>query len=346
MIIILNCGTPRSSPRGTRRPPVEGERHDYDRGRQRGRLNMGITAPTAPSDALSDRYPTPFLTILFSLRRRRSVPEDLFYAYWRDVHCQISARLPGMHQLWIHFLDYEHGRAWPQVPGIARELDEADRFEGVPEPVFLTEEDVNRFGAAMSPLMNDELNIFEETIGYQALGANSRTVLDRLPDPAPDLPENALRFLIFIKQAEGVDSEGFRLFMTDRLAPAWAGAPELLKLRMHLFEPYMNEDLLMDAQELSHYKAPKKQYQACLEVVFADALAVRRFAASPAWLADEQRAHIREQHAFEVVRRYTMRYGGQMTVTGLRGAAEAELIHRVGAINQLAPDVVDLLGGY
>ena len=30
--------------------------------------------------AEEDRYPTPFLTLLFALRRRRSVPEDVFFA--------------------------------------------------------------------------------------------------------------------------------------------------------------------------------------------------------------------------------------------------------------------------
>ena len=168
-------------------------------------------------------------------------------------------------------------------------------------------------------------------------------MVDRLPDPAPDLAEPVLRFLVFCKQADHIDSDAFRGFVLDRLAPAWAQSPELRKLRLHLFEPYVNEDLLMDARDLSHYKAPEKQYQACLEVVFDDALALRRFAASDRWLADEQRAHMREQHAFEVTRRYTMRFGGQITTTGLRGSAEAELIHRVGAINQFGADVVDLL---
>src|ERR1700728_2028789 len=111
---------------------------------------MSATEDVAVNVSLAERYPTPFLTILFTLRRRRAVPEDLFYAYWRDVHCQISSRLPGMHQLWIHFLDHERGRAWPQVAGIGGDRDEADRFEGVPEPVFLTEAALNRFGAAMT----------------------------------------------------------------------------------------------------------------------------------------------------------------------------------------------------
>jgi hypothetical protein len=306
---------------------------------------MSVVLPlTAEERGLAERYPPTFLTFLFTLRRRRSVPPDLFYAYWRDAHCQISARLPGIHSLWIHFLDYEGGRIWPAIDGIARELADEDRFEGVPEPTFISEEDFGRFGAAMTPLMNDEVNIFEEIIGYQAVGENSRTFVDRLSDPAPDADEGALRLMVFCKQADGIPVEQFRSFMVERLAPTWAHAEEVLKLRLHLFEPYVNQNLIMDAQDVRRDKAPAKQYQGCFEIVFADAIGMRRFAASAAWLDDEQRSHMREQHPFLVRRRYSMRYNGTMTLTGLRTAAVAEQIRRIGALNQLAPDVVELMG--
>jgi hypothetical protein len=294
---------------------------------------------------LQDRYPTPHLTFLYTLRRRAAIPPDLFYSYWRDTHCQVSARLPGQHSLWIHFLDFERGRLWPEVPGVGHELAPEDRFDGVPEPVFLAEDDITAFARAMEPLEDDEVNIFEETIGYRALGDNSRTYLDRLPDPAPVFDEGVLRFLLFCKQADGVDAGSFRAFMRERLIPAWASSEELLKLRMHLLEPYVNGQLLMDSTGVSHDKPADKQYQACLEVVFPDALALCRFAASPAWLPDEQRAFIREQHPFLVWRRYCMRYRGELTLTGRRTAAVAEQILRVGALNQVGPAVTSLLDG-
>lgn len=306
---------------------------------------MSVLLPAGVAEQeLAERYPTPFLTFIYTLRRRRSIPPDLFYGYWRDAHCQISARLPGQHSLWIHFLDFERGGLWPLIPGVGRDLAPADRFDGVPEPVFLTEADVARFAQAMAPLVDDEVNIFEETIGYRALGANSRSFVDRLANPAPDFDEGVLRFLVFCKQSEAIGSDEFRAFMQDRLAPTWAHAPEVLKLRLHLLEPYINEDLLMDASDVSHYKAPDRQYQACFEIVFADALQMRQFAASSAWQADEQRAHVREQHAFQVVRRYSMRYHGELTLTGRRTSAVAEQIRRIGAVNQIQPNVLALLG--
>ena len=243
------------------------------------------------------------MTILFALRRKRSVPEDLFYAYWRDAHCQISSRLPGQYHLWTHRLDYDLGQAWPRIPGVERHLPEEDRFEGVPEPVFLTEADLKTFLPKMSPLMNDEYNLFEETIGYRALGDHSRVFVDRFADPAPVFDEGGLRLLVFCKQVESLSTDEFRSFMFDRLAATWSQAGEVLKLRMHLFEPHVNEDVLIGGERLSHYKAPEKQYQAAFEIVFDDALAMHRFATSGHWLADEQAAHMRAQHAFRVTRR-------------------------------------------
>lgn len=294
---------------------------------------------------LARRYPTPYLTLLYTLRRRRAIPPGLFYGYWRDTHCQVSSRLPGQHSLWIHFLDYELGRLWPTVSGIDRDLADADRFDGVPEPVYVSEEGVAQFLEAMKPLEDDEGNIFEETIGYRAIGDNSRTFVDRLADPAPVLDEGVLRFLVFCKQASDVTVEEFRGFMREELAPRWAQAEQVLKLRLHLLETYDNEGLLMESGDVNHIKAPEKQYQACFEIVFADAVQMRQFEASPEWMAAEQRAHVCAQHPFRVTRRYCMRHLGELTLTGRRTAAVAEQILHVGAINQLSPAVNNLIDG-
>jgi hypothetical protein len=309
-------------------------------------MNATLPAPVGP-DELAERDPAVFLTMVISLRRLRSVPQDLFFEYWRDAHVQIASRLPGIHSLFINWLDYDGGAVWPRVDGVGHQCPEEDRFEGVPEPSFLTEEDLGRFGAAMSPLMDDEVNLFEEQIGYSSVGRNSRTSVDRLADPAPNGDEGVLRLFVFFQQADGVATDAFRAFMDERFAPAVAANDEVLKLRSHLFEPYVNEEVFLAGRSVSHYKAPEKQYQACLEIVFADALGLRRFAASDAWLStvDGLRENVRAQHAFRVTRRYCMRYNGRMTVAGLRTAPVADQIRRLGALNQLRPDVVELMGG-
>ena len=305
---------------------------------------IGVLPREVADGELAERYPTPHLTFLYTLRRRRAIDPDLFYAYWRDTHCQVSARLPGQHSLWIHMLDFERGGLWPGVPGVDRTLAPEDRFDGVPEVVFLSPEDIETFGVAMAPLEGDEVNIFEETIAYRALGEYSLTLVDRLADPAPDVDEGVLRFLVFCQRATEIDEQTFRGWLREQLGPRWAACEEVLKFRLHLLETYADDNLLMDSGGVSHTKPPAKQYQACFEIVFADALALRRFAAGPAWSPEEQRHHMRAQHPFLVRRRHCMRYHGQLTLTGLRTAAVAEQIHRVGALNQTSAEILDLIG--
>ena len=306
---------------------------------------IGVRPREVADGELAERYPTPHLTFLYTLRRRRAISPDLFYAYWRDTHCQVSARLPGQHSLWIHLLDYERGGLWPRVPGIDRALAPEDRFDGVPEVVFLAPEDVEAFGVAMAPLESDEVNIFEETIAYRSRGDRSLTLVDRLSDPAPDLDEGVLRLLVFCQRSTEIDQETFGEWLREELGPRWAADEDVLKFRLHLFEPYADDNLLMDSGGVSHAKPAAKQYQACFEIVFADALALRRFAAGQAFSSEEQSRHMRAQHPFLVWRRHCMRYHGRLTLTGLRTAAVAEQIHRVGALNQTSAEVLGLIGG-
>ena len=309
-------------------------------------MSAVLERPVGPEE-LDRRYPRAYLTMINPLRRRRSVSPDVFYAYWRDAHVQIASRLPGIHSLWINWLDYDGGQIWPAVPGVESHLPEEDRFDGVPEPTFLTAADLDRFGGAMAPLMDDEANIFEETIGYRSLGENSRTFVDRLADPAPNGDEDVLRLLVFAQARDRGAIADFRALMVDQFGPVLSADPRVLKLRTHLFEPYENADVFLDARGLSHSKAPEKQYQGCFEIVFADPLELARFVRDDAWasLAAELRRHVRGLHAFQVTRRYCMRWNGDLTLAGLRTAAVAEQIKQLGALNQLDPSVIALLAG-
>lgn len=279
------------------------------------------------------------------LRRRRSVPLELFYAYWRDAHAQIAARLPGIYDLRIHQVAFEEAGRWPRIAGVGHELAEEDCFEGVPEPSFRTQEDLKRFLSHMGPLMDDEANLFEETIGYRSMGANARTLVDRLAPASPDGDPGLTRHLVFVKAATGLSTDVFREYLGEVLAPALAADPRVLKLRLHRFEPYDNEVVALDAASVSHHKAPDKQYQAAYEIAFANALDLARFAAGPAWIQTEegQRAHLREAHPFRILRSYHLKEGGELTLAGLRTPAVAEQIIRLGALNQLRPDVARLI---
>src|SRR5713101_1109155 len=167
-----------------------------------------------------------FLTMIITLRRRPAIAPDLFFDYWVNAHAgQIASRLPGIHNLRLHELSYDTGLLWPRVPGVEFFLPEEDRFDGIPEPVFASEEGLQQFLGAMAPLMEDEANIFEETIAYQSVGGNSTTLVDRTDSGG----NGVLRYLVFLK-ARG-DVEAFRMFLTEQLAPAFAAAEQVLMLR-------------------------------------------------------------------------------------------------------------------
>jgi hypothetical protein len=286
-----------------------------------------------------------FLTLVITLRRRRAIPLDLFYAYWVNAHAaQIAARLPGIHDLWLHEISYEDGLIWPRAAGVGWELAEEHRFEGIPEPAFLNEEGVGEFLGANAPLMDDEANVFEETIAYSSLGDNSSTLVDRT-DARGDV--GLLKFMLFLQTRTGVSADGFREFIGGTFAPALASSEYVLKVRRHLFEPYTDDYGGMDARGLSHAKAPDKQYQAMVEISFANALELGKLTRSDTWtkLAAALPEHVSDCHAFGVSVTHRLRRDGDLTLDGLRTPMVADLIRRVGAATQLEPGVVDLVLG-
>ena len=287
-----------------------------------------------------------FLTMVITLRRRLAIEPGLFYAYWVNAHAgQIASRIPGIYNLRLHELSYDAGRLWPHVPGVGFELPEEDRFDGIPEPVFRDEQGLQQFLGAMAPLMDDEANIFEETIAYQSFGENSTTFADRT-DPV-DSDRDLLRFMLFLQARDGVPVDVFRRFLTDELAPSFAAADEARFVRLHLLEPYTDDYGGLDARGLSHSKPPEKQYQAVCEIAFRDGLGFGRFARSAAWTGTRERQaeHLRACHAFGVPVVHTLRRDGELTLAGLRTPMIADLIASVGAASQLEPAVTDLVLG-
>jgi hypothetical protein len=287
-----------------------------------------------------------FLTLIITLRRRRAIPLDLFFAYWVNAHAaQIASRLPGIHDLWLHELSYEDGLIWPRVAGVGWELAEEDCFEGIPEPCFLSEEGVGEFLSANAPLMDDEPNVFEETIAYSSFGDNSQTLVDRTDDARGEA--GVAKFMLFLQARPDVASEGFRDFVARMFAPRLADSEHVLKVRRHIFEPYTDDYGGMDARGLSHSKAPEKQYQASVEVSFASRLELGKLSRSELWagLAAALPDYVRGCHVFGVSVTHRLRRDGELTMDGLRTPMVADLIRRVGAASQLEPEVVDLVLG-
>jgi hypothetical protein len=292
----------------------------------------------------SSRDVTTFVTMMNLLRRRRGVPSALFRAYWRGAHMQVAARLPGIYQYWQHHLSYAGGRAWPVVPGIDAALPSRLRFDGDAEMTFRIEDDLARYLATIGPLMDDEQNLFEETISYRAYGPNARTCFDELEDPSPTGDSPGVRFLVYLKKTASVATDRFR----DRiglLADTLAASEHVSRLRLRLVEDYDNNRVALEAPKVSNHKSVEDQYQGSIEIAFRDAIGLRRLADSASWstatadLAD----FVRAAHAFRIAHTYTVYNHGSITLAGLRTPAVAAQITRLGATNQFTPEVMALL---
>jgi len=281
---------------------------------------------TAPDD----------MTLVIPLRAKDGMALSDFYEYWLNAHVTTPARFPGISSIWLHVVSFGR-QAWPRLAGVSHRPDPAEEFHGVPEATFPTMADLALFQASSRLQMEDGINFLGEMIAYCSPRPHSATIVDKL-DAAPDGHDGLLRHLLFLRRRPDAEVGEVRAFVTDTLVPAWAQAPEVLKLRRHLFEPV---EITLDHPGVVMSKPLDRQYQAAIEVVVADEDALARFVASPAWTgtADAVTAHCEAVHAARVERCITTKYRGAITPAGLRGVAVADVIRRVGAKSQLAPEV-------
>jgi hypothetical protein len=279
------------------------------------------------------------MTLVIPLRKKESISVADFYDYWLNAHVTLPPRFPGITSVWLHAVSFDT-TIWPSIDGVADRPGPEDEFHGVPEATFPTMDDLAAFQGASRVQMEDGINFLSEQLAYCSLGAASATLVETI-DPAPDGSDPLCRHLVFLRRRDDVPVEDFRRFVAEKLAPAWAKAPEVLKLRRHLFEEL---DITLDHPGVTMFKPPDRQYQACLEVVVADRAALSRFAASPAWTATaaEVTAHCAAMHAARVERCITTKINGEITLAGVRGIAVADLIRKLSAESQRDADVSEL----
>jgi hypothetical protein len=272
------------------------------------------------------------LTLVVPLRAKAGMSLPDFYQYWLNAHVTLPPRFPGISSIWLHVVSFDQ-QLWPPLPGVSHRPEPEDEFHGVPEATFPTMADLELFQTYAHVQMIDGINFLGEVITYSSIGDHSATAVDKLDDAAPDGHDSLVRHLLFLRRRPGVPAAELHRFVTETLEPAYAGSPEILKLRRHLFEEL---EPTLDHPGVVLFKPPERQYQAALEVVVADDSALTRFAASPAFTgtAGSLTAHCEAVHAARVDRCITTKDRGAITLAGVRGVAIADLIRRLGADSQ------------
>lgn len=276
-----------------------------------------------------------------TVRRRERVPHEVFAHYWRDVHGPLCARLPGLgHYVQYHFDRDQDAHLWPLDHGI-RDIPHYE-LDGMVEIGFTDEESQRTFQAASPVLFSDEQNMFAETLAYD-LPHGSQAFKNTLADEHHNGPDQLDRLQLHLHPRQ--DLEALNDYLANQLGPWLAAQPAVLKVRVHPCVPFVNDDRHPPSPDVAHRADAIRAALSMVEIVFASPLERRRFFASEAFRISlaEQAQHIAFIKAFAVSGVYTYVHAGQLTTAGLRGSRAAELIERLGAVNQTQPEVVHLL---
>ncbi|WP_407316054.1 hypothetical protein [Pseudomonas sp. nanlin1] len=276
-----------------------------------------------------------------TVKRRERVPHAIFAHYWRDVHGPLCARLPRLGLYIQHHFDREQdAHLWPLADGISEFTDY--ELDGGVEIGFANAQDQKVFQDASPILFSDEQNMFEETLAYD-LPAGSLTLLNRSQDEQQNGLDNFDRIHLHLSPRESLDD--LQQYLTGDFQEMLAAAEGIIKVRLHLCAPLVNDGQHPPAPNVNHIAVPARERLAVAEIAFLNPIARRQFFASARFQASlaQQAQHIAQLKAFAVSGIYTYVADGQVTTAGLRGSRAAELIEYLGAINQLSPEVEELM---
>jgi hypothetical protein len=272
----------------------------------------------------------------------RAVTEELFRAYWRDVHGPLCSRVPGL--AWYvqhHFARQQDTHLWSSPEGVGAVP--GYRLDGAVEIGWTSDDAQAEFQDAASILFSDEQNMFHETAAYP-LPTGSVTVFDRQSDPTPNGPDAFDRLHVHFTPKAGQEA-ALSDFLLGEFADAARDSDEVVKVRVHAPEEHDNSTPNPPAPNVEHTVSDERIRLVVLEIAFVNPLARRRFFDSAAYQATLQRQGELANFitAFPVAGVFTFVRDENLTTAGLRGSRVAELITALAASNQVQDDVQNLM---
>lgn len=289
-----------------------------------------------PTQDFSERDKTVAHNIYASVRRRDGLPHDLFATYWRDVHSTLCSRLPGLNFYVQQHFDRNHfANFWPVAKGVAR-IDAP--LDGSAELGFANLEEQAVFAEAGKILYSDESNFIGEAVAYN-LPHGSMTLVDRDDDPHRNGPDPFHRLHVYMSRKPGDNTVAW----LKETGAVLAKHDSVVKLKLHLPEPYDNEHPAPPSPNVDHIVGADRLNLAIAEIAFTSPLAAKSLFSSTEFrktVYDQQSEHIDAIGVYLVTGFYTFVRDGKPTLAGLRGSRSAELIRALGAANQLDDKII------
>lgn len=277
-------------------------------------------------------------------KQRSGIPLDLFDRYWKDVHGPTCARLGIVWQYTQFHLGHDDGGFWHAPDGVVRNTPPEEQWDGIAELTYRSRDDMERWFSSAGVLERDEQNVFGEVVAYVTSERRSWTYVDRIPTRTPNGPLGVSRYHVLLKRQPDVTMEQLREHLSGTFTPAAANHPLVLKLRLHLFDPF---EQIWESENVENALPPERIHDAAFEIAFETPLDLARFQASDeyAQATADQARFVRQLSVFPERGAYAMVQEGQATLLGRRGASIAETIVAAGAITNFNDDIVELFAG-
>lgn len=266
--------------------------------------------------------------------------------YWRDVHSPAISRRAGVYQYRHSPFDPVDASVFDAVADIETSCPADQQIQWQSDVVYLDEAGMGEFMRSpadpevVALLLGDIEMIVDKSTTYKAFDDNLHTYVDRTGDPAPLGPAPSPRYGVFFRHRAGVGEAEFRSVLRT-LAPAWAEAAGVARVRMNLFDvPDMEAERKAGYPVKTH--PVELQYQAWIDLVVDDEAAARPLLkAAGAGLAGVAGA----VHAYPAPAIYTFVFGGRPTLAGIRGYAAHDAIEAFGAVHQKDPRLLEWMYG-
>lgn len=279
------------------------------------------------------------------LKGRTGLTLEQFYLYWKDAHGPLCARLPGLWQYKQFHLHHDQGGIWPPPEGVLASTPDDEQIDGIAELTFTSPENRQAWVDAGLPLMIDEQNCFDETIGYLMTDHRSKTYVDEIANDIPNGPVGVARYHVLLKRQSGSSLDELRAFLTEQFAPNVVRSDLVVKFRLHLLDEYTKP--APPAPNVFHEPSQERQIHAAFEIAFKTRLELTQFLHSPEYAAASEGMGkvVRQISVFSEHAAYSLVEDGKATLMGQRSPSVAKTITDAGAISNLNDDVVALMVG-
>lgn len=300
-----------------------------------------MSSNSRPAD-LSARDNRARIVFLAPTQARRSQDPEIASTYWKDCHGPLITSLGHLSVYNQHHLVRDNGDHWPPVDGVSTLVTGRDQMDGIAEFGFADQAGADAFGAAAGEagIQSDEQNVFEVVVVQPSLEGDNATLFDSTFDPRPNGPIEGYKVIVALRRRSDASPEAFREAVWDGLAFRLAEHRLLRKVRISLVQDFTADQ--WDSPNVDNDVPIAHQYQAFLELIFADRLSMRmchesaEFRAAAAGLGDVV-SHVA---AFPVRATHTLVFRGQSTLAGRLGASRAAVITAMGAVNQIPEDLL------